>query len=165
MAEARCRESGEGKNGKVAPAEYATAHGLDSKLIRQIAQIHEDDQRYRKNGYDAKRQTPLDRKNERRIEKLFEHYGKYLGTSLVGTRYNSVMWAVIQHSQPETMKKYLPVVHEAVREGELPAGPLRMLIDRIQTEETGKQVFGSQVGVPLLTEAERKRIAEEYGID
>jgi len=165
-AEATCVRNGNiGVKPRPDPETYAAENELDVTLLKQIAKITEDDQRYRKGTYEPEKQTPLDRKNERLIDELYARYGTYLGTSLVGEAYNSVMWAVIQHSRPATMERYLPVVHAAVRAGELGEGPLRMLIDRVQVNKTGKQVFGSQVGVPLLPEADRKRIERLYGIE
>jgi len=147
------------------PETYAVENSLDIELVKLIAQIGQDDQRFRKGLYQPEQQTPLDRKNERLINQLYEQYGSYLGTSLVGEAYSSVMWSIIQHSRPATMERYLPVIHKAVKAGELPEGPLRMLIDRVQTHKTGKQVFGSQVGVPLLPESTRAKIADRYAID
>ncbi|TXF89023.1 hypothetical protein FUA23_12100 [Neolewinella aurantiaca] len=165
-AEATCVRNGKaGAKPRPAPETYAAENKLDATLLKQIAEIAKDDQRYRKGKYEPEKQTPLDRKNERLIDGLYARYGTYLGTSLVGEAYNSVMWAVIQHSRPETMERYLPVVHAAVQAGELDEAPLRMLIDRVQINRTGQQVFGSQAGVPLLPKAEQKRIEKLYGID
>lgn len=63
------------------------------------------------------------------------------------------------------MERYLPVPKRAVDERQLAEAPLRMLIDRVYTAETGRQVFGSEQGVELLSPAERERICAEYGID
>jgi hypothetical protein len=163
-AEANCLNEGAVPKILPEPESYAAEHSLNVGLVKLIAQINRDDQRHRKSDYDPTKQTPLDRRNEKLIEELFEQYGTYLGTSLVGEAYNSVMWSVIQHSRPVTMERYLPIVHRAVQAGELPESPLCMLIDRIKTHKTGKQVFGSQMGVPLLSKAKRNRIKRQYGI-
>jgi hypothetical protein len=164
-ATAACLENGAEPEDHPAPEAYASKNGLNSSLLKRIADISDDDQRYRKGDYDSAKQTPLDRKNERLINQLYDQYGSYLGTTLVGKAYNSVMWSVIQHSRLATMERYLPVIHKAVQAGELPETPLRMLIDRIHANKTGKQVFGSQGGVPLLPESERKEIMKQFGIN
>lgn len=162
---ARCEEEGEGFPEVLDPREYAATNKLDLALVLLMDQLHTDDQRYRKPVYRPKLQTPLDRANEQTIDSLLRVYGGYVGRRLVGKKLEHVMWSVVQHSRPAIMESYLPVVHDAVKKGDLHAAPLRMLVDRVQANKTGQQVFGSQAGIPLLPEAERQKIREQYGID
>jgi len=77
------------------------------------------------------------------------------------------MWSVVQHSNPEMMKKFLPILKKAVAEGELPTAPLKMTIDRYYGLVYGYQVFGSQGGldIELANEQKRREIARAYGIE
>jgi hypothetical protein len=145
--------------------EYASEHRLDLELLRQIQELNERDQQYRKDKYQPTQQTPLDQQNERMIDSLYEAHGQYIGSKLVGDKFEHVMWSIIQHSQLATMERYLPIIKQAVQEGQLAETPFRMLIDRVYTAKTGRQVFGSQQGVELLPPAERERICREYGIN
>jgi len=67
----------------------------------------------------------------------------------------------------ETMERYLPVVQDAVRDGELDVGPLKLLIDRYYGLKYGYQVFGTQSGFGFrMADAEKKeQIKLEYGIN
>ena len=149
------------------PAQPQTLNlGSDPALHLLLARIEADDQRYRSEPLLpdwAERQRPLDEQNLRRIDSLFAVHGTYLGQSLVGDQ-ATTMWAVIQHSNPEAMQRYAPVLHRAVRESELPIGPYRMLVDRIYSLTEGYQIFGSQ-GAPLGTEAQIEAAKRRYGID
>jgi hypothetical protein len=163
QAKLECESNG---SPPVAPslAAYAKTNLLDLDLLRLMEKISEQDQRFRKGTYNPTLQTPLDRKNERSIDSLYAAYGQYIGKDLVGEQYESVMWSVIQHSRLSTMERYLPVLKGAVANDNLNETPLRMLIDRVYTAKTGRQVFGSQQGVQLLPQAERERICQEFGI-
>ncbi|MEM6769129.1 MAG: hypothetical protein AAF597_00980 [Bacteroidota bacterium] len=146
------------------PKAYALAHDLDTDLVFLMAQISKWDQCFRSPTYQPEKQTPLDRKNEWIIDSLHQRYGTYIGTKLVGEAYAHTMWSVIQHSRLPTMERYLPVVHLAVVEEDLPAAPLKMLIDRVYTGKTGKQIFGSQAGVELLPKTKCAEIRKQYGL-
>lgn len=158
-------ESNESTTEAPSLAAYAKANLLDLHLLQLMVKISEQDQRFRKGTYNPTLQTPLDRKNERTIDSLYAAYGQYIGRDLVGERYESVMWSVIQHSRLPTMEHYLPVLKGAVGNDNLNETPLRMLIDRVYTAKTGRQVFGSQQGVQLMPKAERDQICIKYGID
>lgn len=143
---------------------YAGKNKLDKNLVKTIAEIEADDQLYRKekglyfnDPTKLKKQTELDEKNQRLIEELFVKHSKYVGKSLVGEKLESVMWLVIQHSNLKMMEKYLGIVHQAVKDEELKVGALKLLIDRIYTIKTKKQIFGSQEGVDF---ADGKTIRE-----
>ena len=77
------------------------------------------------------------------------------------------MWAVIQHSNVNTMEKYLPIVHKAVTEYETNATLLKMLTYRLFGLKYGYQVFGSQseFEFELADEQTAKTICEKYGLE
>lgn len=149
----------------VDPADYASKNHLNVELVTQIQQIFVDDRRYRLvQPFDAEKQRPFDLKNQQDIAALFAKYKTYIGRSLVGKEYESVMWAVIQHSNPEMMEQFLPVVQKAVADKELAVTPLKMLIDRVYAIRTKQQIFGSQGGVPLADENTRAAVMQKYGL-
>jgi hypothetical protein len=149
--------------------DYAAEHGLDIELLKTISLIEENDIKYRiGNQADFNEKQPaLDAKNQVLIDSLFQKYGKYIGKSLVGERFEVVMWSVVQHSSPAMMEKYLPIIHAAVKAGELDVVPLKMLIDRYYGLKYGYQVFGSQVGFDFKVADENTKngIMKQYGIN
>jgi hypothetical protein len=141
---------------------------LNADLVKQMISIGEKDRRYRKNKtVDWEKQKLLDKENQQTIEALYQQHNTYIGRSLVGTEHEVVMWAVIQHADPEMMKKYLPVIHKAVQDGELHMGPLKMLLDRYYGLTKGYQFFGTQSGFGFenASKEEKNKIKEMYGID
>jgi hypothetical protein len=141
--------------------------GSDPTLHLLLAKIEEADQRHRSAPLApdwAERQRPLDEQNLRLIDSLYAARGTYIGRTLVGDQ-AATMWAVIQHSNPEAMQRYAPVIREAVAAGELDAAPYRMLVDRIYALTEGYQIFGSQGEVPLGTEAQQRAAKRRYGLE
>ena len=127
--------------------------GLNKKLIYKLREIDKLDQTDR---YNPAIQKPLDDRNIMAIEAIIEKYG-YPGRKLVGEKYESIAWLVIQHAELPYQEKYLPLIHKAVLNEELSETPLKMLIDRIYVKKTGLQIFGSQGGVDF---ADDKTIAD-----
>ncbi|MBR9921242.1 MAG: hypothetical protein GYB31_10425 [Bacteroidetes bacterium] len=146
---------------KVDPVAYARENRLDPALIRALAEIQEKDQRYRDKPTE---QAVLDRENQISIEALFEKHQTYIGKSLAGEEFSYVMWMVIQHSNIPMMERYLPVLHTAVKEGELEPNTLKLTIDRIYAGKYDYQIFGSQFGVPMAPEDIIHKVKKEFGI-
>lgn len=148
--------------------EYCKTNNLDLALVKKIHQVKIDDQKYRNESSEELKseQLKLDKKNQEIINSLYNKHNIYLGKSLVGEKFESVMWAVIQHSNTEMMAEYLPIIQEAVKEKELDEGPLKMTIDRYYGLKYGFQIFGSQsgFGFELANEKKRKEIKLKYGI-
>ena len=146
-----------------------TSESIDNNLTILIKKVLLNDQKYRSNINLYKKklalQTSIDKKNQVIIDSLYSHYNSYIGKSLVGDEYKATMWAVIQHSDIDTMNKYLPVIHQAVIDKELPKGPLKMLIDRIHHIEHGTQIFGSQAGVEMADEKTIQQVINQYDMD
>ncbi len=145
---------------------YITDNNLDKDLVKLIHAVNANDKKYRfDKETDWSQQTPLDKRNQEIVDSLYSVYGKYVGRSLVGGRYASVMWAVVQHSDLKMMEKYLPIVHKAVRDRELPtSGPLKMLVDRVHWIKYKNQIFGSQVDVPMADEETRNAVRKKYNL-
>lgn len=150
--------------------EYSKANNLEFSLVQEIYKININDQKYRDSGAEKKLpqdQQILDKKNQAIIDSLYNKYNTYIGRSLVGKKFESVMWAVIQHSNVEMMDRYLPIVKKAVTDKELEAAPLKMLIDRFYGLKYGYQIFGSQSGFGFKSADEKTKsdVKKKYGIE
>lgn len=146
-------------------AKYARDNDLNEGLVRLISSIGKEDQKHRTGDVDMELQIRIDEINMEKIDSLYSEYHTYIGRSLVGKEYESIMWAVIQHSTLEKHEEYLKVVQEAVESHELPETPFKMLIDRIYAKKHGYQIFGSQGGIPLGTASEIDEVKNKFGID
>lgn len=146
---------------------YIHKNNLDPALVTLMAQINHDDRQYReKESMNWDIQNSLDKRNQLLIDSLFKVHGGYVGKSKVGKHFESAMWAVVQHAEVDFMTKYLPVIHQAVKDGQLDVVPLKMLLDRYFGLTRGFQVFGTQTGFGfrMANESEEKLIKEKYGI-
>ncbi|MDO1499914.1 hypothetical protein Q2T40_07205 [Winogradskyella maritima] len=162
-----CRAS---KSASKAPVfnleDYIAKHDLNEDLVRLMDKINKTDGKFRKlTDTDWSKQRPLDLENQRVVDSLFKKYNTYVGASLVGDKYASTMWIVIQHSNIEMMETYLPIIHKAVKSKELDVVPLKMLLDRIYSIKEGHQIFGSQSGVPLADNELIDTVRKKYGIN
>lgn len=136
------------------------AQSYNQRLIAQLAEIAKTDQQYRnvpvnaagkKYGWDSpqvnelmQKQSALDIANLAKVEKLIAQYG-YPGKTLVGEKYKSTAFIVIQHNDHEVQVKYLPMLTDAANKGELNWSSLALMIDRVKTGNGEKQVYGSQL--------------------
>jgi hypothetical protein len=149
--------------------EYCKINNLDNDLVETINRISIADQKYRHGNTEnlKTKQKPIDRLNQKSIDSLYIIYKSYIGKKLIGKKFESVMWSVIQHSNIETMERYLPIVHKAVNEDQLGVVPLKMLIDRYYGLKYGYQIFESQsgFGFDIADEKTRNEIKSKYGIE
>lgn len=140
----------------------------DENLKNLMMKIKTDDQKFRGTNQILKdnidKQNLLDGCNQKAIDSLFAVHGKYIGKTLVGKELDFVMWLVVQHSDLDMMKKYLPVIHSAVKEGEINSTPLKMLIDRIYSIEFKYQFFGSQGDVEMANDSIRRKFLKLYDL-
>lgn len=133
----------------------------DKPLQNELLTIFEEDQKYRiqmnetqkKFGQDSKEMQDLwkianqkDSINLLKVKKILDEKG-WVGKDKVGAQANSALFLVIQHSDLETQKKYLPMMKEAVTKGNASSSSLALLIDRIEIREGRKQIYGSQIGI------------------
>ncbi|MFZ4929244.1 DUF6624 domain-containing protein [Chryseobacterium sp. Mn2064] len=132
----------------------------DKPLQTELLTIYEEDQKYRmqmnetqkKFDQDSKEMNDLwkmaiqkDSINLLKVKKILDEKG-WVGKDKVGAQANSALFLVIQHSDLETQKKYLPMMKDAVVKGNASSGSLALLIDRIEIREGRKQIYGSQIG-------------------
>ena len=107
-----------------------------------IAKRIKVDPTYFKNNYKSVSVT-LDGENIKRVEEIIAKYG-YPGKALVRTPENRAAWIVIQHSSPQVIQKYLPMLREAVKNGDLDRQSLALTEDRNLMYQGKKQIYGSQ---------------------
>lgn len=85
-----------------------------------------------------------DAANLPKVEAILAKHG-WLGPEDVGMDASGAFFLVIQHSDPATQKKYLPVMREAVKAGKARGASLALLEDRIALGEGRPQTYGSQL--------------------
>ena len=140
----------------------------DKPLQAELLTILDEDQKYRKQIHETLKKFNDDSKemqdlwkitlqndsiNLLKVKKILDEKG-WVGKDKVGAQANSALFLVIQHSDLETQKKYLPMMKEAVIKGNANAGSLALLIDRIEIREGRKQIYGSQIGTNPNTKTE-----------
>ncbi len=133
---------------------------LNKPLVAQLDSIYREDQKYRqqidtiekKYGWESKEMKSLwkiidekDSINLIKVKNILDKYG-WLGTDVIGERGNQTLFLVIQHADPTTREKYLPLMREAVKNGKASGSSLALLEDRVALEQGKKQIYGSQIG-------------------
>ncbi|WP_108869393.1 DUF6624 domain-containing protein [Aquimarina aquimarini] len=139
---------------------YEAEKDLDKSLVAILDTIYREDQTYRKQireveqkygreSEEMKKHWELinekDSINLIKVQKILDEKG-WLGTNVVGNQGNSTLFLVIQHSPLQVQEKYLPIMQEAVKNGNARASSLALLEDRVALRKGGKQIYGSQVG-------------------
>jgi hypothetical protein len=145
--------------------EYILKNNYNKELIYRLSTLLEADQKFRGKLKDQKtnEQQTIDESNILETESIVEKYG-YPGKSMVGEKFDYVIWMVIQHSDIFYQEKYLPLIAKTVEAGQLEKTPLRMLIDRIYHKKTGHQIFGSQIGVPFADDKVIQKVKQKYNL-
>lgn len=130
-----------------------------NSVTQQLLKIDELDQRYRnqidyiqtKYGRESKELQALfkdmdfaDSINLIQVESILKKYG-WLGYDKIGSPANTTLFMVIQHSDLSIQEKYLPLIKEAVKNGDANAKHLALLEDRIAVFRGKMQNYGSQI--------------------
>ena len=133
---------------------------LDKPLIAKLDSIYQLDQNYRQEigeieemyGRDSEEMRAqwkliqrTDSINLIEIKKILDERG-WLGPKVIGPQGNSTLFLVIQHSDLETQLTYLPMMKEAVKEGNAAPSSLALLEDRVALRQGKRQIYGSQIG-------------------
>ena len=92
----------------------------------------------------TKRMHHIDSSNLVEVKNVLDHQG-WLGIDAIGEKANLALFLVIQHSDPATQVKYLPMMRDAVKEGHAKPEHLALLEDRVLTNQGKPQLYGSQV--------------------
>ena len=114
------------------------------RLLKILDELKENDQKYRKqNDILPKAQKRLDSINLSIVLDLYDQYG-YLNRKIVGIEYEAHMFYIIQHSDLETMERFLPIIHKEIVAGRLVPTVYPLLHDRINMLNGLPQEFGTQ---------------------
>lgn len=131
----------------------------DKVLQQELLQILSDDQDIRSQWIKAARelgdQHPLvdslvkialykDSINLAKIIRILDERG-WVGKNKVGEQASQAIFLVIQHSDLQVQEKYLPMMREAVKQGNASRSSLALLEDRVALRQGRKQLYGSQV--------------------
>lgn len=123
-----------------------TIYMSDQGLRREIGEVEEQ---YGRNSNEMKAHWDkiryADSVNLIKVKEILDTRG-WLGSNVVGGKGNTTLFLVIQHSDQETQEKYLPMMREAVKNGNARGSSLALLEDRVALGKGEKQVYGSQIG-------------------
>ena len=132
---------------------------LNKPLAAKLDSIHDEDQNYRlqlhelqkKHGFGSMEENEQwkiidikDSINLIKVKAILDKFG-WLGSEVVGQKGNSTLFLVIQHSDQKTQEKYLPMMREAVKNGNAKGSSLALLEDRVALGQGKKQIYGSQI--------------------
>lgn len=153
-------------NSKQDPKLGVDLTNLNVTLIDSLIVMMERDQKYRfkKSEYEKNwdEQTRLDNTNQVQLRQVFEKYG-YPGRSIVGEKFMDYACLIFEHDGSLVFQeKYFPTVLEAAKNNQVDKSIVRLLVDRIHWKKTGKQIFGSQIGVPFDNEKVIQEIKDKY---
>lgn len=133
---------------------------LNKPLVATLDSIYVEDQKYRqqiggiekKYGWESKEMkdhwkiiSGKDSINLIKVKSILDKYG-WLGEDVIGGQGNSTLFLVIQHSDQATQEKYLPMMREAVKNGNAEGSSLALLEDRVALGQGKRQIYGSQIG-------------------
>lgn len=119
-----------------------TIYNTDQKYRRQWQALN-----YQKQGNEEliKLINKSDSINLIKVKLILNRYG-WLGPERVGASGSAALFLVIQHSDKETRRYYLPMMRAAVKNKNALAKDLALLEDRTSLDYGKKQIYGSQLG-------------------
>lgn len=132
----------------------------DKPLVAKLDSIYEDDQSYRRQISDIDKEfgwespemkahwkiiQAKDSVNLIKITEILDKRG-WLGADVIGGKGNATLFLVIQHADLTIQEKYLPMMREAVKQGNASARSLALLEDRVALRQGKRQLYGSQIG-------------------
>lgn len=138
---------------------------LDKPLVKILDTIYQEDQTYRMQLNEVEKKygwksdeikahwkiiLEKDSINLIKVKKILDERG-WLGADVLGYQGNFTLFLVIQHSDTKTQEKYLPMMREAVKNGNAKVRNLALLEDRVYLSQGRKQVYGSQIGQDIKT--------------
>lgn len=126
-----------------------TKYGNNSEEVRQAIQ----------------KMVATDQENKKQVTGIIDAHG-WPGKSMVGKQASLAAFLVIQHSDKETMEKYLPQLREAAAKGEAEKSQLALMEDRVLMNNGKPQIYGSQLNVNNETgQPELYKIADEANVN
>lgn len=115
---------------------------IDCAMKAQVLQdIFESDQSMHTSG---NIDPEIDRQNLTKVVSLIEQCGMPTLQQVTPTQMAAV-FAVLQHGDNATRKKYLPLMEKAAAHGDVEASEIALMKDRILMADGKAQVYGSQV--------------------
>ncbi|MGC4129299.1 MAG: hypothetical protein QM564_07005 [Bergeyella sp.] len=113
-----------------------------------MEKVLEDDQKYRlQPTIDWQKQKEIDRKNIKIVTQIIDSLG-WLGKDKIGEVANTALFIVIQHAPELSIRdKYLPIMKEAAKKGNVDKGQLAYVIDRGELVNNRKQIYGTQYSI------------------
>ena len=138
--------------------EKDTSH-IDKQLAAMLDSIYQDDKKYRTQingvaneyGWESNELKELVKLmkeqysvNTIKVKKILDEHG-WLGVDIIGSQGNTTLFLVMQHSDFETQKEYLPMMREAVKKGNANGNDLAFLEDRVALRGGEKQIYGTQI--------------------
>jgi hypothetical protein len=152
---------------KIPAKELSSIHEVlfgTAELRAELIQMREDDQKHRlvmheltsEGVMDAthpkfsqfeqavQAQQEIDKRTIARLEQILGEHG-WPGIRWVGNEAATAAFLVIQHADLSYQERYLPMMKNAVRSGELAAGQFAMLEDRVLMRQGKKQIYGTQL--------------------
>jgi hypothetical protein len=139
---------------------------LNKSLVAQLDTIYNDDQKYREQIDSTIKKFSLQSKemhslivlmneidsiNLVKVKAILDKHG-WLGADSIGKKGNYTLFLVIQHGDQSTQEKYLPMLREAVKNGNAKGSDLALMEDRVLLGQGKKQVYGSQIGMDNQTQ-------------
>jgi hypothetical protein len=130
------------------------------KLVNQLDKVYQSDQGIRMGLRDSitkygnkskevsaiwKNMRIIDSTNESIVSKILDEHG-WLGKDKIGKSGNSTLFLVIQHASLETQLNYIPMMREAVKNGNASGSSLALMEDRVALRQGKRQIYGSQIG-------------------
>ena len=157
---------------------------LNQQLKNELQLMQQEDQRVLQELIDSgelgtnnyhPRMKAVHEKNNARIKEIINQYG-WPGFSLVGKEGSKAAWLIVQHAVLDTdfMDKCLPLLKDAINQGEAEGWCLAYLQDRILTMSGKPQIYGTQhdidengVAYPLPIENPEKveELRKEIGLE
>ena len=116
---------------------------VDCEQKQEILQtVFDSDQNMRTNGETIS--AEVDRQNLTTVISLIEKCGMPT-LEEVDEVQMSAIWAVFQHGDNANRKKYLPLLEQSAKNGDLKATQIAMMIDKTLLKDGEPQVYGTQV--------------------
>ncbi|RDV15805.1 hypothetical protein DXT99_07305 [Pontibacter diazotrophicus] len=123
-------------------------------LQRELEEVYDIDQSIRNIDWDtisspeasiaySMKVMSVDSANQKRVIPIIEQYG-WLPKSKVGEKAANSIFYVVQHSNTETIEKYLPQMETLAKKGEASATDAAKMRDRLLMFQGKKQIYGTQ---------------------
>ncbi len=121
-------------------AELEAILDTDQKHRTDIAKIKDEKERAK---FWAE-QLAIDKLNQARIDEILKTHG-WPAREELGSKASQAVFLVVQHSNLEMMKRYLPLLKAAMDKDDFWKGSYALLYDRICMIEGRPQLYGSQL--------------------